>query len=261
MILLAFAQILDVAAHGDRVAVAHPSGVTLGGRPVKTAVRQIAGVALSPDGELCVFGGRPGEAGEAEIPGRWIVSDHKDMVNAVAFGADWMATGSQDRTIAIRGLDGKVRRWLSGHTAGVLALAAGGGWLASAGLDRTIRLWNPATGELARAISNHHDRVGALAFSPDGKLLASGSRDRTVRIWQPETGRLVRIVRDHEGEVLDLAWGRVLVSGCEDGKVRVIDAAEGSVVDSFDSGGFVWAVAILREEILCAADEIRRWRR
>ncbi len=259
MILLLLAQVIDVASRGESLAIARQDGVTLDGREVKTTVSQIAGVAFAPDGSLCIFGGRPGKAGEAQLVGSWSASDHEDMVSAVAFGDSWVATGSHDRTIAIRGV-----RKLEGHAGAVLALAAHGKMLASGGADATIRLWEPATGELKRTIVNHGDRVGALAWSPDGKYLASGSRDRTVRIWQPEIGRLVRIVRGHDGEVTALAWGKgALVSGCADGKVRVIDEGSDAILATHDAGGHVSAVAVTEKQIVVAAagPELRRWGR
>jgi WD40 repeat protein len=194
-----------------------------------------------------------------EAVGRWRIADHADLVNAVAFGPDWVATGSQDKTIVVRDGNGKPLRTLSGHTAGVLALAASpdGTRLVSSGVDRTIRVWNPATGELLRTITNHGDRVGALAFSPDGKYLASGSRDRSVRIWQPEIGRLVRIVKHHDGEILDLAWTDILVSACSDGKVRHIDTD--TIVKEYDAGGYIHAVAVTSKEILAVSSKLHRW--
>lgn len=256
LLLAAQGGAIDVAVHGDRVAVAEQGRVLLDGRVVEVGIGQISGVAMRGDGTLAVFGGRPGREGAIEIVGRWRAVDHADMVNAVAFGPDWIATGSHDRTIVVRDESGHLLRRLEGHTGPVLALAArpDGSLLASAGADRTLRFWDPRTGDLKRSIANHGDRIGALAFSPDGRYLASGSRDRTVRIWQPEIGRLVKIIREHEGEVLCLAWGEILVSACADGKLRALDWVEARVSrEHAVKGGPPLGIAIVGNRVFVAA--------
>jgi WD40 repeat protein len=243
LLILLQDPILDVAAHDGKVAVARQSGVTLDGKAVKADVGQITGVAFSPAGALAVFGGVPGKSGAIDTGG-WRAAEHKDLVNAAAFGADWVATGSHDKTIRIYSADGKHLRTLEGHASAVIALAASpdGKGLVSGGADSTIRLWDPATGELKRTIANHGDRVNALAWSPDGKYLASASRDRTVRVWQPELGRLVRIVK-FDGDVLDVAWGASGIAACADGVVRLIEADSDKILKEWDAKGRVAAVA------------------
>jgi len=261
ILALLIAQVVDVATHDGKVAVATQAAVTVDGKDVRTSVAQIAGVVFARDGALVVFGGRPGRKGEIECVGRWSASDHDDMVNAIAFGDGWCASASHDRTAVVRDAAGKAVRKLEGHTGGVLALAASpdGKSLVSGGEDSTIRVWDPATGALKRTITNHQDRVATLAWSPDGKYLASGSRDRTLRVWQPEIGRLVRIVRGHDGEVLDVAWtSGALVTACADGKVRAIDESSDAIVRELDAGGYVAAVALTDKEIVAGA---KRWGR
>lgn len=245
--------ILDLAAHDGKIAIARQSGVTLDGKAVKADVGQIAGVAFSRTGALAVFGGVPGKTGAIDTGG-WRAADHKDLVNAVAFGADWVATGSHDKTIRIYSADGTHLRTLEGHASAVVSLAAtpDGRGLVSGGADSTIRLWDAATGELKRTIANHGDRVNALAWSPDGKYLASASRDRTVRVWQPEIGRLVRIIK-LDGDVLDVAWGAAGIATCADGRVRLIEADSDKVLKEWDTKGRVAAVA-LADGVLAAVE-------
>ena len=69
-----------------------------------------------------------------------------------------------------------------------------GSLLATTDEDGTVRLWNPATGQLARSLT-----AGAVgladgaAFSPDGKLLATADDDGTVRLWDISTERPVEL--------------------------------------------------------------------
>jgi WD40 repeat protein len=59
--------------------------------------------------------------------------------------------------------------------------------LATAGDDETVRLWDPATGDLVRALTGHTGPVRGVAFHPDGALLATTSEDQTVRLWLTRT--------------------------------------------------------------------------
>ena len=248
------AQVIGIAVSGDHVAVAKQDGVALDEKAVTTSVAQIAGVAFSRDGKLAVFGGKPAKSGEIEFNG-WCAAEHKDLINAAAFAADWVATASQDKTIQIRSLDGKLLKTLTGHAAAVVCVAASpdGKVLVSGGADSTIRVWDPSTGELKRTIANHGDRVNAVAWSPDGKYLASGSRDRTMRVWQPEIGRLVRIVK-HDAEVLDVAWPDAVVTVTASA-VQVIESDSDKVLKEFDAGGR--AVAATARTILVAGESVK----
>jgi len=252
-VIFLIAQIIGIAAGGDHVAVAKQDSVTLDDKAVTTSIAQVTGVAFSRDHKLALFGGKPGKSGEIEFAG-WRAAEHKDLVNAVTFAADWLATASHDKTIQIRSLDGKLLKTLTGHASAVVCVAASpdGKTLVSGGADSTIRVWDPATGELKRTIANHGDRVNALAWSPDGKFLASGSRDRTLRVWQPEIGRLVRFVK-HDAEILDVAFPDAIITATVS-NIRVIEADSDKVVKEFDSGGR--AMAVKGATILVAGDAV-----
>ncbi len=50
-------------------------------------------------------------------------------------------------------------------------------------------------------LKGHEGDVGCVVFSPDGKQLVSGSQDGTVRVWDAETGTPLTLLRGHEGEI------------------------------------------------------------
>jgi WD40 repeat protein len=252
------AQIVAVAAHGDAVVVVTQQGVRLNEAPIETRLLQPVGAAFSRDGRPAVFGGTPGERGGVEFGG-WSETGHADLVTAVAFGPDWIAGASADRTIGILTLDGRRRHTLKGHPSALLALAASpdGKRLVSGGADATLRVWDPQDGRLLRVLAGHGDRVNALAWSPDGRHLASGSRDRSVRIWQPEIGRMLRIV-PHEAEVLALAWPDELVTAAADGQIRRLAELGLKELARHDAGARAGSIAVVPGGILVAAGSLLR---
>ena len=73
-----------------------------------------------------------------------------------------------------------------GHTAAVccLAIADDGRHLASGGEDHVAVLWDLASGEAVRRLSDAHSKpVWSVAFSAEGAQLASGSADGSIAIW------------------------------------------------------------------------------
>lgn len=61
-----------------------------------------------------------------------------------------------------------------------------GSLIAAANWDGTAKLWNVATGELVRTITDHSAGVHAAVFSPDGRIIATGSEDKMLRLWNLE---------------------------------------------------------------------------
>jgi WD40 repeat protein len=48
--------------------------------------------------------------------------------------------------------------------------------------------------------------VNGVAWSPDGARLASASSDERVRVWDAATGSLLFSCKGHEGQVWGVAW-------------------------------------------------------
>ena len=122
----------------------------------------------------------------------------------------------------------------AGHRGSVLAVAFSpdGKVLASCSRDKTIRLWDVATGELLRLLTEHTADVYVLVFSPKGDLLASGGRDKGIKLWDAQTGKAIRTLEGHTDIVRSVAFSpdqRTLASGSVDLTVRLWDVQPGTL--------------------------------
>jgi WD40 repeat protein len=89
--------------------------------------------------------------------------------------------------------------------------------------DQMIRFWNVADGKEVRVLGPTEFGACAIAISPDGKLLATGRFE--LCLWDLTTGKKRTIVT---GGLTSMAFapdGNTLVTGGEDGVVRIWDVA------------------------------------
>ena len=63
----------------------------------------------------------------------------------------------------------------------------------------------PATA-LIRVLTGHTGLVAAVGWSPDGSRLVSGGDDGTVRVWEAGSGRLLHTLTGHTGGVRSVGW-------------------------------------------------------
>ncbi|EIN05908.1 hypothetical protein PUNSTDRAFT_74221, partial [Punctularia strigosozonata HHB-11173 SS5] len=193
---------------------------------------------------------------------------HTDAVNSVAFSprADdpRAVSGSADKTICLWDTStGKMLgEPMEGHTGVVrsVGFSPDGTRLVSGSQDHTIRIWDAQSQELvAGPLSGHGDIVACVAFSPDSKHVVTGSWDGTIRVWDAESGQTIvsplvghtspvksvsfspdgkyipvgEPLRGHTHEVRSVAYssdGSRIVSGSDDGTVRLWDAESGDPI-------------------------------
>lgn len=144
-------------------------------------------------------------------------------------------------------------RKLAGHAGPVTGLAfmpkgekilSCSGWPRG---DRTLRLWDAATGEVARkfdttkmpqdpGISGPREAPGelqCLALSPDGKLAVTGATGGATCVWNVTTGELLRSVDGHVATVYGVAIspnGRRVLSGGRDSTARLWKIETGELI-------------------------------
>jgi WD40 repeat protein/serine/threonine protein kinase len=121
-------------------------------------------------------------------------------------------------------------RRLKGHSWYVpsLAFTPDGRTLVSGGMDRSIRLWDVAEGRERAAFTNYPLGVAGVRLSPDGKTLAISATVgyQQITLQDTVTGTIISQLRGHHGPLSGAEFspdGRTLISGSQDGSVRVWD--------------------------------------
>lgn len=85
-------------------------------------------------------------------------------------------------------------------------------FMATGSRDKTIRVWD-ARGTCLLVLRGHDIWVRAIVFHPGGKYLLSASEDKTIRCWDlSQDGKCVRVIADsHERFITCLRWAPPVV--------------------------------------------------
>jgi WD40 repeat protein len=249
-------------------------------------------VVVSPDGRTLATAGLARRVQLWDARGR-LQQGRRLPAGASAGVIESLAFDSTSRLLASAGYDQAVRVWdvprhvqleppLTGHAGTVngVAFLPGGRMLVSGGSEGTVRIWS--TQPLSRldfALRGHRGSISALAVDPRTGVVISGGNDGSLRMWDlatrkqlrtplaPGSGRATRVLEPESVEVDDVAVGsdgRLLVSGGEDGRVRLWNALTGKEMGApIRAAVRVWAVAISPDERMLASggpdDTIRLW--
>jgi platelet-activating factor acetylhydrolase IB subunit alpha len=80
-------------------------------------------------------------------------------------------------------------------------------FIATGSRDKTIKIWD-GRGTLINTLVGHDNWVRGLVFHPGGKYLLSASDDKTIRCWDlTQEGRCVKTVEDAHGHFVScIRW-------------------------------------------------------
>lgn len=129
---------------------------------------------------------------------------------------------------------------LAGHRYAVttVALAPRGDRLATGGEDRLLQLWGLPEGRCLATLESLEGTVLAAAFSPGGTTLAASAEDGRALLW--DLGDFTTRPLELESPAESLAFldrPGLVVAGCRDGTLVVLDARDGLPLDTLALGG------------------------
>lgn len=212
-------------------------------------VDRVLSLAFSPDGKLLAAGG--GEASRSGQLTLWNVPDstlvrefpdaHSDTVYGLEFSSDGklLASAAADKFVKVFDVaSGEFVRAFEGHTHHVMDVSwkADGTALATAGADNAIKVWNAETGEQSRTITTYTRQVTSLQYVGMQDIFVSSSGDKRVFFHNAGNGQPAREFPGNTDYVYHAATspdGTIVVSGGEDGTVRVWNAADAKVLATF----------------------------
>jgi WD40 repeat protein len=196
-------------------------------------------LAFSPDSATLASGGnktiRLWDVGTGRL--RRSLEGHRDWVCALAFAPD-------GKTIASGGCDWAYHR--GRNTSGF--------WPPDPGCESQWKLWDAATGDLKRTVTEPR-RLLSLAFAPDGKSLACAV-GKEVRLYDVDSGTPGRVVTSHDFAVTSVAFtkdGGAVVSGSHDHTVKRTSLTRGET--NWQTPGYfeqVNSVALSKDAALLA---------
>ncbi|RXG73326.1 Transducin beta-like protein 3 [Armadillidium vulgare] len=197
------------------------------------------------------------ENGESECLA--IASGHTHSVGCLAFGKDFMITGSNDTCIKRWNINLKTlsesttknlvsHRTQQAHSKNInfIALSKKSNLIATCSFDKTAKIWNADSFEVLGTLNGHSKGVWSVQFSPTDYLVATSSADATIKLWSLSTYDNVATFEGHETGVLRILWisqGQQLVSSSSDGILNLWSVKGNISVGSFDEhNGRVWAL-------------------
>lgn len=178
------------------------------------------------------------------------VGNHSERVNAVNFnpGGDRLLTASADGTVKVwdwRNRNEILSIDITDEEVFYACFSPNGRFIAAGGNNGLVGLWDANSGQQIRRFSGHSRAIPFLSFSKDGSRLITSSVDNSARIWDVGNGNNILTLTGHTFKAAVFSPDRkFIISGNEDGKVIVWNAADGKEITTlYHTGGQVISVA------------------
>ncbi|KAJ1677261.1 Coatomer subunit beta', partial [Spiromyces aspiralis] len=160
-------------------------------------------------------------------------SAHQDYIRAIAIHPTlpYVLTGSDDTSIKMWNWDKnwKCIQTFTGHNYFVMSISINPkdtNTFASASLDKTVKVWNLGSSEPNFTLRGHENGVNAVDYCHEGDkpYLISGADDKTAKVWDYQNQTCVQTLSGHTQNVSAVVYHPhlpIIITGCEDGEVRV----------------------------------------
>jgi WD40 repeat protein len=214
-------------------------------------LREVYGVAFSPDGGLIATGSGDGKARLWDAKTDTLRTEFLAQggnVGRVAFSPDGaLLAAHSDEAFRMWDVStGKERARCEGSRGAApvfgisnVAFSTDGKRIAAGDQANTVKVWDAPTGALKHTLAGHGREALAVGFSPDGKLLATGSYDATVRLWDAATFAEVASFPADGQLISNVAFspdGRLLATSGQD-RLILWDVAARKAICSLEGGG------------------------
>lgn len=115
-----------------------------------------------------------------------------------------------------------------------LATSADGKWAAIGEENGKIRVFEVATGKVAKTLEGHSGPTTGVAFSADGAKLVSGSQDKTFRVWSIADQKEVAKIETPApvNAVAVVAEGKTVATGGADNIIRLYALPEATPTET-----------------------------
>ena len=152
---------------------------------------------------------------------------HSDSIQSIDLHSNFVACGSNDRSISILNTINWEIFYLEGHSDNVreVKFSNNGKNLFSCGDDGCIKVWNLLDKTVEFQLMGHVGAVYRLCVFKKGNFIASAASDRTVKVWDLDRKIVLASVEAHRASVISLALQEdagLLFSGSDDCCVGVV---------------------------------------
>jgi WD40 repeat protein len=229
--------------------------------------RYLLSAAFSSDGQMQIGGSTSGRVQLWNRQGEWIANLYprqSGSITAVAFEGSSIVSGGSDGNLTLWNTKGNLlgRLW-AGAKVTSLSLDQGGQRIISQDLNRQQAfIWDVQANRWNQFLLGETKTTRSATLNPDNTLIARGNLDGQVQILplNSESKMLPQSFRGHEGAVNTVSFsndGKTVVSGGEDGSMRVWDLRDGTLLSKsrlqdWNEGEISSAMDVDQERIVTA---------